>query len=373
MKNRHIKNLLTKSIKDNTFIKSLSKKECEKYLFHLKHIEKTIVNSEPEIDKMWKNILNQTSEYKQKSFTLIHAISYAASIILILVSAYFLYTYYTKESKPTEIATNEIKKIKTPSIILSTGEIVKLNNKAEGNLYQSEKISISKNKNKTVSYINNDKENLKPVFNTIVVPRGSSYSIKLSDGSMIRLNAETRLKYPVQFIGDKRQVWINGEAFFEITKDKKMPFIVNLDSLAIEVLGTKFNVNTYTENKQIATTLVEGKVKLSSSSQSILLEPNQQAILRKGNLTKHKVQISNYISWINGVFSFDEISLKKLMINIRRWYNIDYEFIDKELENKIFTGVIKKEMNLENLLNIIERVSRIKTNIKNQKIYIKKI
>lgn len=204
-------------------------------------------------------------------------------------------------------------------------------------------------------------------YNFLTIPRGGQYFIKLSDGTKVWLNSESKLKFPVTFIkGETRQVeLIYGEAYFEVTAstlNDGARFKVISQGQDVEVLGTEFNIKAYKEESSIFTTLVKGKVTINLDGKTESLSPNQQSVLETNtnSLTIATVDVYNSISWKEGVFSFDGLSLKKIMQVLSRWYDIDVVFADKTLESQEFVGVLSKNQKIEDILLTIKNFGIIK-------------
>ena len=197
-------------------------------------------------------------------------------------------------------------------------------------------------------------------YNIMNTPKGRQFSLLLPDGTRVWLNAASSIRFPTVFTGNTRQVEVNGEAYFEVAKNPAMPFIVNVNNRAtIEVLGTHFNVNAYENEGTINTTLLEGKVKINNA----LLKPGQQAQLANttmaaGNTTPVKiiseVNVEKVVAWKNGLFNFEGATLKEVMRQLTRWYDIDVVF-EGEVPDIHFVGEMEKNMPLKDLLEILEK------------------
>lgn len=197
-------------------------------------------------------------------------------------------------------------------------------------------------------------------MNELKVPKGQIFRVLLSDGTLVWLNSSTKLKFPTSFGNelDFRSVWLEGEAYFEVTPNRDKPFIVNTSGVDIQVLGTKFNVSSYTEDAFIQTTLVEGSVHVQSkeeSSESILLKPNFQASFNKEEmkLASAEVNVSEYTAWIQRRIVFNNTDFKELIARIERTYNVKIINQNEALENERFTG----EFDIENIETVFEALS----------------
>lgn len=216
-------------------------------------------------------------------------------------------------------------------------------------------------------------------YNYLTIPRGGQFHIKLADGTLVWLNSESRLKYPVAFAeGKSRKVeLVYGEAYFEVspsTEHKGATFKVSHPSQEIEVLGTEFNVKAYRDETNIYTTLVEGKVTISSATTKQVLKPSQQfnLDLKNNQVSVHHADINQEISWRRGLFSFKGKSLEEIAMVLSRWYDVDIEFTRPALRNVRFNGVLKKEEAIEEILNSILTTNSIKAyEINNKKIILK--
>lgn len=195
-------------------------------------------------------------------------------------------------------------------------------------------------------------------YNTIETPKGGQYQIRLPDGTTVWLNAASTLIYPVNFRGSReRRVQLDGEAYFEVAKDKAHPFVVKTDRQEVTVLGTHFNINGYKEESVINTTLLEGSIRTRnlSSGQSRILSPGQQSTVVKGEgeVGVANVNTDNIISWKNGYFIFDEQDIVSVMKVISRWYDVDVEFKTVNREEK-FGGTFSRSSELSDILNVLK-------------------
>lgn len=200
-----------------------------------------------------------------------------------------------------------------------------------------------------------DSNNSQDNFMTIHTPNGGQYAITLPDGSKVWMNAASTLKYPRRFQGTQRLVALEGEAYFEIAHRQDMPFVVKTMDQTVEVLGTHFNINSYADDLETRTTLVEGKVKVASmhSGASQILAPGEQSVLQNQSLRKQNVNLNTAIAWRQGRFDFSGKDLEQVMRELGRWYNIEvvYEGLIPEIE---FWGGVYRNQNLETVLQILE-------------------
>lgn len=194
------------------------------------------------------------------------------------------------------------------------------------------------------------------VYNTAETPLGMRSSLTLPDGTRVWLNAGSKISYPVLFSDRGREVTLSGEAYFEVKKDKKWPFVVNTRNMMIVVTGTTFNCNAYPENEQVQTVLVEGEVTLLNQSATELesLSPGELATFDNSNhqITKIKTDLQKYIAWKSGKLMFREDKMNKVVEKLERWYNVEFEIEDKEIAEYIYTATFIDE-SLDQVLKML--------------------
>lgn len=193
-------------------------------------------------------------------------------------------------------------------------------------------------------------------YNTLVVPRGGEYVLVLSDNTVVHLNAASKLRYPVQFGEGKREVYLEGEAFFDVSKRKVgSEFQVHTRQGQISVLGTSFNVRAYEDEQIEATTLISGKVKVHTPEKELVIAPGEQCCAdMSGGLTKREVDVYPFIAWKEGIFAFDKQPLEEVMVVIGRWYNIDAQFETEQVRKILISGKIKRFSDFRNVIQLLE-------------------
>nr|WP_067060162.1 FecR family protein [Mucilaginibacter sp. L294] len=259
-------------------------------------------------------------------------------------------------------------------LTLGNGKTIALNALSNGKLAVQGNTTITKNADGQISYqvVNNTDidANKEPVtYNTLTTPPGGQFKITLPDGSNVWLNAASSIKYPSRFEGAERHVELHGEAYFEIFKNKNVPFTVTAENVNIKVLGTHFNVMAYKNEPAINTTLLEGSVLLSAKNSDAILAPGQQAALSRNadNITVRNVNIDDAVAWKNGYFSFKKENLQTVMNKIARWYNVDVEF-QGVASNKIMGGTVSRSENIVEILNYLELTGIAKFKIEGRRI-----
>lgn len=214
--------------------------------------------------------------------------------------------------------------------------------------------------------------------NILTIPRGGQFVLVLADGTKVWVNSETRLRYPVAFVANKtREVeLVYGEAYFDVspsTEHNGSHFVVHTAGQRVEVLGTEFNIKAYNEDKNVSTTLVEGKVIVENGSESKNLSPGHQSTMDRDSkkIGISKVDVYNEVSWKNGLFSFKNRSLEDIMQVLARWYDVDVVFHEKATEELTFNGVFRKTLSLKEILDIIQNTNVVKYEINGKTIIMK--
>ena len=204
-------------------------------------------------------------------------------------------------------------------------------------------------------------------YNTLVVPRGGEYML-----TKVWLNSDSELRFPVTFVGDRRSVEIEGEAYFEVAKDEGKPFHVLANGSDIKVVGTSFNVMTY--RGRTVTTLVEGKVCLTYKDESVLMVPDRQAevITETGKILMREVDARNFTLWKDGVFYFENAALETIAERLSQWYDVNIIFNDEALKQLRYSVEMKRYNNIQDLLTKIEKTQKVKFLIQGKSIYIRK-
>ena len=202
----------------------------------------------------------------------------------------------------------------------------------------------------------------KPVYHTISTPVGGEYHFTLADGTMVWLNSSSRLIFPTRFTGDAREVLVEGEVYFGVQHDESKPFIVRVNDVSVRVLGTEFCISAYPENEGVMTTLVRGAVQVTSGNNQVVLKPGYQAVVDQysGAISQRAVELSLYTSWVRGIFEYENMELNDIMVQLARWYDVQFTFSASECKERRFTGVIRKYEDLNDVLDMIEKTTNVK-------------
>lgn len=306
--------------------------------------------------------------------------SVAASVLFLsFVSVYFLQNHrgksQTKQEHFARVSNPILPGTNKAILILGNGGKVDLNQTANGRISQAGKVVVTKLKNGQLQYGKNIAADTKAVeisYNTIVTPNGGQYQVILPDGTAVWLNAASSLKYPTAFVGSERHVELHGEAYFEVAKNKKMPFTVSAGTVNVKVLGTHFNISAYADDPYNKTTLLEGSVLLSKGDQKISLVPGQQAVSSADNsqIKLNKVDVADAIAWKNGYFSFRKDNIRSVMRKIARWYDVDVEY-QGEVNSRTLGGSVSRTQNIADILSYLQLTGIAKFTINERRIIVK--
>ncbi|SCH56609.1 FecR domain-containing protein [uncultured Bacteroides sp.] len=191
--------------------------------------------------------------------------------------------------------------------------------------------------------------------NELVIPRGGENTVILADGTTVHLNAGSKLTYPVRFVGKRRLVALEGEAYFDVAEDENHPFVVQTHLGDVIVLGTAFNVNAYINASVCYTTLVRGKVKFSAPNvEAITLLPGEQAVVSANGSEKRTVDLEEYVGWVEGLYVFNNRSLGEIMETFERWYDIQVYYETEDLRNITYSGSLKRYGTINSFLEALE-------------------
>ncbi|MBD1422023.1 FecR family protein [Sphingobacterium chuzhouense] len=300
----------------------------------------------------------------------------AAAVLIIFSISLVVYQY-------TELADDSMVSVIEPGspkaiLTLSDNSQILLDTIAVGVKVYDGDIIIQKDENGHLRYSYSPvaRDNHTTVYNTISTPRGGEYRLTLPDGSDVRLNAASSMKYPIRFTDNKREVTLlQGEAFFEINKKtamgKRIPFLVHTGNQVVEVLGTKFNINAYDDGR-IATTLVEGLINVGthSNESKMRLYPGQQALFESSNnkLSVAPIQVDQVIAWKDGMFYFQDASLPTILAEFSRWYDIEIAYQAPVREYQ-FIGKIPRNTPLETALDVL-KTTGVQFKIENRKLIV---
>jgi transmembrane sensor len=302
----------------------------------------------------------------------------AAAVLLVIAGAF--YWMHQNSDRPKEIEIAVVPPKPTPILpgtdkavlTMADGSAILLDSAQNGLLAQPGNTNIQK-RGTVLIYVPSAaaSENSGIAYNTLSTPRGGQYKVVLSDGTSVWLNAASSLRFPTAFIGDAREVELTGEAYFEVAKNKDMPFHVKVNGVQVNVIGTHFNINAYSEEAAIKTSLLEGSVQVTNGSFSNRLKPGEQAIVSNRNeaIDVRTADMDAVMAWKNGLFVFEGADIEMIMRQISRWYDVDVVFTG-ETPAREFEGKISRNAPLSNVLKILE-LSSINFSVEGKKIIVR--
>ncbi|MFB2118741.1 FecR family protein [Parapedobacter sp. 2B3] len=294
-----------------------------------------------------------------------------AAAILVLLSVGVLIYRYQQQKQPDHSLTSQY-----------GGDVLPGGNRATLSFSGGNSITLNENKDGIVTtteqYTYTDGEPVsatlkKTEYATLTTPRGGQYQITLPDGTKVWLNAASSLRYPVVFNAGERKVELTGEGYFEVTHDEQHPFIVESKDQSVQVLGTSFNINAYTDENIVTTTLVSGSVKLyqSRSDKEQLLQPGEQAVLRGEAFKVQQVDVGDYTSWKNGLIVLNDADLSTIIRQIERWYDVEFIMPETTAAYKVF-GELNRDVNLSQILNALHEYYGLNFKIEGRRIIVSK-
>ncbi len=365
--------------------KWIEKPENEKFFYDYvnTHYEVTTAMSGPDIESIKNNLRERIKKDKNPfyRYRINTALKYAAVITVSIGVSYLYQKSNSKSPSPIEVVeeTILIPKEEAITIQLDDGTIKTINANEETEIRDSKGNLVgSLSKSKVVYSVTSNIEKL--VYNTIKVPFGKRFDVILSDGTHVFLNAGTSLRYPVKFIeGLQRDVYLKGEAYFNVTENKEHPFIVHADKMNVEVLGTEFNISHYSEDQIINTVLVEGSVQIYSDSKnskntgdSIRLKPGFKA---EWNKSRREIEVDNvdtriYTAWIEGKLIFRNATFLQIRNRLERHYNVTIKNGNVDLDAQLFDATFDIET-IDEVLETLSKSYAIEYNIVNNEVLIK--
>jgi len=320
-----------------------------------------MITAQPRIYRLWTKIAS------------------AAAVLMIVGIGVFFYSKTRNTTDGISFANGISPGSDKATLILSDGRKINLDQETNGEINNHEGIVIKKGSGQLVydlsSLRDKDGAGLKAGegMNTVQTPLGGQYEVILSDGTHVWLNAASSVSYPVAFNGKERNVKITGEAYFEVAKNKDKPFIVQSGNQTVQVLGTHFNINSYTDEAVVKTTLLEGSVKVNSAISGVVLTPGQQAQLTQDeHLSVLRINTDEVVSWKNGEFFFKDESFRTNMRKIARWYNVDIAYDLSAPLDLPLGGWVSRTKNISEVLKMMEATGNVHFKIEGRRITVTK-
>lgn len=351
--------------------------------------------SEPNYSELGKSIWKGIQQENNKTRKLVPYYKWAAAAAVFIILGAGLY-YLTNTTTSAVHATDHFAKNDIAPggnkafLTLSDGRRIVLDDARNGKIAEQAGVTISKTASGQLIYSISDQSTQQAShmagFNTIETPRGGQYQVNLPDGTKVWLNAGSSLRYPAQFAIAKREVELKGEAYFEVAKrtikgneqGKRLPFVVKTSAQEVEVLGTHFNINSYSEEGNTKTTLLEGSVAVhpraanGAGIPAKIIKPGEQSMLNGSSMQVATVDTEKVLAWKEGFFMFEDEDLQSIMHQVARWYDVDVEFKDNSLKNKGFSGTVSRFGNVSQVLKKIELTGSVHFKIEGRRIVVTK-
>ena len=352
-------------------VKEIAFREAEKYIMTLHSLGEFTSHNDPRLkEKISASVKKDAlrTGRRRKSVRMLARMAKIAAAVILPVLAFTLYQVnkggddISTQSLPADPGNSGVR------IVLANGDNIFPESMSLNDSVKDAGTMIKKTGTNTLKYNLSPKEELieKITYNTVVVPRGKRYNIELPDGSKAWINSGSELKFPVQFAGNTRQVFLKGEAFFDVRHDEiSSRFIVSTTDLDVKVYGTSFNISAYDDDELTETTLVQGSISLEVSSAAdstaYKLEPGEKAGFKKtdSSVDISKVDVRKYTSWKDGYLVFRDEAMASLGPKIGRWYDVTIKFGDPGIEEMRFSGIIREEKSLEHIMTLIRNACKL--------------
>lgn len=321
--------------------------------------------------RMLRNI-NGLRTRKVPAMVRVYRTAAVAATLILLLAGFYLYhkrdARQTRELVQTPAArqSHDIAPGKTrATLTLSNGRTILLDPASNGVLGHDSGVNIS-NSDSVLTYQGNS-ESRSLAYNTLSTAKGEQYSVTLSDGTRVWLNAASSLRFPIQFTGKQRKVEVAGEAYFEVTRNASQPFYVTSGNTNVQVLGTSFNINAYDNEPMVRTTLLEGSVSINDR---VRLSPNQQSRVEKDGSIKvlRDIDVDDAVAWKNGAFSFNNADITTVMRQLERWYDIEVVY-EGDKPADLFYGGISRQSSLMEVLKILQ-ASKVRFRLEGKKLIV---
>lgn len=325
--------------------------------------------SEIHIDLIYQELLNRKELITIKEHSITNTprshfqrtawVRYAALLLIIAGTAAII--FQLSQSQKEKMLVNNAKQQKDilpggnkAILTLADGSSILLDSASNGNIAREGNTQIVKRTNGEIVYSATGEKNSKVLLNTMSTPKGGQYQLILPDGTKVWLNTASSITYPVSFVGKERAVRITGEVYIDVAVDKQRAFRVELNNkLIIHVLGTSFNVNAYEDEQSVKTTLVEGALRITTGTQTVLLKPGQQAAFNSEVRIIPSVPIEHVTAWKRGLFNFEGATVEELLRQVARWYDLEIVY-KNAVPIQEFQGDLGRDLSLAQLLKVLK-------------------
>ena len=334
------------------------------------YVEKEAKKREIEKCYSWEEFMTWRRRYeRRRKLLVVRCVAAVAILFLVSTCVWFVNRGGEEFMVPSEIKPGSLR----ASLILNDGQEIMLDKRLS--LMESDSSVVLSNEKGELSYRNVRERAGESSVNTLRVPCGGEYQLMLADGTRVRVNSESELVFPTCFNSDRREVFLKGEAYFQVAPDSDKPFYVRVNDYIVKVTGTSFNVTSYTDDPCTMTTLVEGKVSVygNDSTWNCDLTPGHMLKFDKGTarVTSEECDPRIYTSWIDGEFKFRDMRLEDIMKKLNRWYDFEVAYEEEELKDLRFSGAAEKYNPVEFLLKMIEEVTKVRFDIEGKRIMVK--
>ena len=322
-------------------------------------------------EQVWNKIEKQIAP--QRPRLSLRWIGYAASVMILVVAGWF--AFQMSDNKDSVQEGKKVARI-TPGtqkailhldngeqVVLVDNNTVIVEDSLSGKIEQVDKTLVYQ----TESTVKDER------LNVLEIPNGGEFQVTLADGSRVWLNAGTKLTCPIAFVGKERRVRLDGEGYFEVERDESKPFIVEINGMEVKVLGTSFNLRSFTADNRSTATLVSGKIEVKTPTQRIELLPNQQADLLVGEnkLDVREVDAVAYGAWTKGRFVFRRERLETILDDVSRWYNVTVFYEQSRVKDILFSGIVERYADISETLEMLEKTGKVNFIVDEQKIIVR--
>jgi hypothetical protein len=324
------------------------------------------------------DIQNETESNPTFAPRLWYQLGIAASILILITTGLFFYTNRIADHKIAIKVVEPKAAVITPGddkaiLTLSDGTKIILEDAKNGILANQAGVSIQKTSDGELLYSfsnsahsdTESEENI--IYNMIETPVGGKYQVNLPDGSRVWLNSSSSLRFSALFNGDTREVELNGEAYFDVSKNKSKPFKVITKDQIVEVLGTQFNINSYSDEGSIKTTLIEGSVKIIYKDKVVLLSPGQQFQPKESVAKVVEADTEEVVAWKDGYFVFKNEDIRSIMRKLSRWYNVDVSY-SGNIPEVGFGGNISRSKDISEVLDVLQLTNAVHFKVEGRRI-----
>lgn len=300
---------------------------------------------------------------------------YAATILVLCVIGVTIWMNELKQNEANQLAQVTIEPGRAKALlVLDDGQEIELDDHKTSKVLEESGIVIV-NDSSRVEYRPASRMGEKEVMNKIIVPTGGEYNLILSDGTRVYLNAESVITFPKHFTGERREVTLEGEAYFHVTASKEHPFIVKTKDMDVMVTGTEFNLKAYPDEMNVQTTLLQGVVTVFSGfekKEKVEIKPNQQAewCRRSVKMRVREVDPDLFMAWKNGRFIFRQDRLEDIMRTLARWYGVEVVYLDESVKSMLFAGKLDRSEEITPILDVLRTTDKLSVDVKGKKIVI---